>query len=346
MSLEKRAGRWWIAYYPQGAKGGKKRIRLPVHIQTEDEAQAAHDGFMHRNKDASGYHVLQDEWKEYLIWYRPHHQPRTADDVEAFGVRLVKYFGSDYIENIGDEYITLFIALRKADSKKAGGIKNRTLNKELSYFSSFLKFCRRKQRIEVQTFHIDNLPAQRPLPEVLSIDEIMKILEAAEPFYRCFFLFLYVLGLRINEARNIKIRDIDQTNKTVTVRQKGGTFKRLPLAPIVWQSLQEIVPPERFKTPDVYVFESKYRGREGKPIGDVRKAIERACKKAGVTRHIHAHTFRHSIATMMMGEGVNLRIIQKYLGHAKIETTQFYTSVSLGHLREAGDMIDALMKKN
>jgi integrase/recombinase XerD len=73
--------------------------------------------------------------------------------------------------------------------------------------------------------------------------------------------------------------------------------------------------------------------RNGKSILDVRGAITRICKAAGVAKKVTPHLFRHSIATHLMGVDVKLQMIRQYLGHAQIATTEFYTHVDLGHLR-------------
>ena len=81
-----------------------------------------------------------------------------------------------------------------------------------------------------RTFRIETLPHKRPVPMVLSPEEVPGILKAAEPFYRAFFLCLYTLGLRMNEARQLKWEDIDFKAHAVRIQQKGGTWKILPLS--------------------------------------------------------------------------------------------------------------------
>ena len=93
-----------------GAKGGKKRIKMPAAIQDEEKAQAFHDDFLKRNRVSVGYHVLQDEWKEYLLWSKSmaQHAPATYVDLDHFGKILTKYFGQEYVENIGQEHFQTY----------------------------------------------------------------------------------------------------------------------------------------------------------------------------------------------------------------------------------------------
>ncbi len=81
-----------------------------------------------------------------------------------------------------------------------------------------------------------------------------------------------------------------------------------------------------------YIFVSK---RNGQPIRDIRKAIARAKRKAGITKKIYPHLLRHSFATHLLGKNVNLRTIQQFLGHSQVGTTEWYTHVTQGHLQDA-----------
>lgn len=85
--------------------------------------------------------------------------------------------------------------------------------------------------------------------------------------------------------------------------------------------------------------------RTGRPIVNIRKAIQSACNRAGIVKHVNPHLFRHSFATHLLGNGINLRTIQKMLGHKDIDTTEWYTHVALDHLREAGESIASSLRE-
>lgn len=169
---------------------------------------------------------------------------------------------------------------------------------------------------------------------------VAAIIEAAEPFYAAFFIFLYTMGLRRAEAQNIKLKDIDVENRQIRVLQKGGSYKMLPInewaaaamAYLKGDRLTEAGAREE------YLFASR-RGGGKKPIQNVRRAIERACKRAGVTKYVYPHLLRHSFATHLMAGGVNIRMIQTLLGHVDRRATEFYTHVSIDHLRDATDRL-------
>ena len=270
-------------------------------------------------------------FKKYLEWYRIHRQPRSYQDLESvFKNQISKILGTEKVADISPDHILLYKQIRSKES-----VTNRTINKELHYFSGFLKWVARENYIPARTFRIETLPHKRPVPMVLSPEEVLGILKAAEPFYRAFFLCLYTLGLRMNEARQLKWEDLDFKAHTVRIQQKGGTWKILPLS--AWTVEEIMAIPQVEGSP--FVFVSR---RSGKPINNVTKALARACKKAGITRHVNPHLFRHSIATHLMGGNINLRVIQKFLGHAQVGTTEWYTHVALGHFSEASAMIDRM----
>jgi integrase len=247
---------------------------------------------------------------------------------------LSRLLGNEKLMALNAHHILAYQRRRKAEKRKTRGVEgtvsNRTIMKELDYFSGFLTWCRREKKLAVPEIRIEPLPYERPIPMVLSPDEVAGIIEAAEPVYKALFLCLYSLGLRLAEARNIRGQDVDMKYNVVRVIQKGGTYKLLPLNDWVRAALKPLIP----KEPKAYIFENP---RTGEPYINLRKAIDRACKRAGVTKHVTAHLFRHSIATHFLAQDVNLRTIQQYLGHSQVQTTEFYTHVAVGHLRSASD---------
>ena len=211
------------------------------------------------------------------------------------------------------------------------------INKEIRYLGGFVRWASKLGHITPRRLQSDSLPYKRPLPSILSVDEVLKIIQASEPFYQAFLLCLYSLGLRFTEARNLTWDRVDMKNMSIKVKQKGGTFKILPLGERLKRALKAIKP----KDGGTYVFISD---RTGRPIVDIRKAIARACEKAKVARHVNPHLFRHSVASHLMSENQNASIIQKFLGHSQLATTQWYSHVSADNLRGAGKVISGFLK--
>ena len=187
------------------------------------------------------------------------------------------------------------------------------------------------------------LPHQRPRPIILSPDEVTRLVDAAEPFYRAFFLCLYTLGFRLSEATYLRWRDIDRESKTVTVIQKGGSVKVEPLNAWLDAALKTLKKELKSKPePDDYVF---LNPRKGRPVMDIRTPLERAAKKAGIIKRVTPHLLRHSVATHLLAKGKNLRTIQAMLGHAQVGTTEWYTHVVTDDIRDATAGMFAEMSK-
>jgi integrase/recombinase XerD len=316
-------GKWQIDYYPRGRRGMRKRF---VIRGTEELAQKIEKEARQIKNAASSavaaISLVQDLFPEYLQWYEINRSPSSYRDIKSvYKNHLKKYLGALRLKELSVRQIDFYKRMRRIEKGT-----NRTVTKELHYFSGFLTWCEKKYNIKRQ-FRIEKLPYKRPLPIILSFDEIIRLIESAEPLFRAFFLCLYSLGLRFSEVRYLKCSDIDKENFLLRVKQKGGSYKVLPLNKWVMSALEKIVPKSG------YIFLSP---RTGRPIVDVRKALERARVKAKISKKVYPHLLRHSVATHLLGKNINLRTIQLYLGHSQLSSTAFYTHVVTEHLKEAG----------
>lgn len=327
-----------IDYRPHGRNGKRVRLKLPESIVSPAEAQEIERSLKaarHRKREdplAPQDATVDQMFPDYLAWYRLRRSPRTVEDLEYTHRRHIsRIIGAEQIAELNIAHVNLYQTMRKID-----GVANRTINKELDYLSGFLRWCRDTHAIPCGVPR-DRLPAKRPIPIVLTADEVARIIEAAAPLYRAFFLCLYSLGLRKAEARLLKWHDFDFEGMSLRVLQKGGSFKALPVPGILFRALEALPRYPEGMNPAGYVF---FNPVTRKPIFDVRDAIRRACKAAGVCKKVTPHLFRHSVATHMMERKVNLRIIQLFLGHTAIGTTQWYTHVGAESLRDAQDQIE------
>lgn len=331
MAIRKRGDSFVIDFYPNGRKGKRVRITLPPAITSTEEAE-----IIYRNiKDISrqkklppGSRKINDIVESFFIYYDLHRAEKTAKDIKSvFKNHILKKFGELSPSEVTIEYINYYKQMRKMEK-----VSNRTINKELCYLSAFLSWCR-KNNIESASISIEKLPYQRPIPHVLTVEEAFKLINASEGKYRAFLILLFQHGLRFNEARMLKWQDIDFQGQSITIKRKGGKINLIPLtdwAIIELSKLQQI-------STSQYVFPA--RDNDDEPLQDVRKAIERARKKAGITKKVTPHLLRHSFATYLLEEGINLRTIQELLGHSQVSTTEFYTHVMTAHKRKAFEKV-------
>ena len=341
--------RYEFDFYTHGRAGDRIRGRFNPGT-TEDEAQEKYAGYVaaYKQTEIEPLHLgltIDKLTGKYLPWYEMYRQAKTVKDAR----RTFEGDVSTILGSIMAELISPHDILNYQKKRRAGGVSNRTINKELAYLSGCLSWAAKPENayITQRTWKMPMLPYNRPIPQILSADEVIRIIEAAEPFYRAYFLCLYSLALRMDEARQLQWGDIDRENMSVTVKQKGGSFKRLPLGPALAAALDIVKAQRPQDGKEDYVFLNPRMISEtvpqGKPILQIRRAIARACKKASITRHVNPHLFRHSVSCHLMGENTNMSIIQKLLGHKDVTTTQWYSHVSMVNLRTAGDTISGLL---
>jgi site-specific recombinase XerD len=331
--------RFIVDYWPNGRHGKRDRIPLPDSIQDVKIADAIEKSIRTAARDPEEPQInpagatVAELFPDYLTWYELNREPSSKKDVESvWNNHLKPIFGAVNAVSINRNHFTAYQQARKATT-----VSNRTINKELDYFRGFLRWCRVEKQMAMTRIEAGKLPCHRPLPIVLSPAEVLAVIDAAEPVYQALFICYYSMGLRKSEALNLTWGDIDTANKQIRVRQKGGSFKILPASDWLMDALKRIKP-GKAKASD-YVFLSK---RTDLPLQNLRRAIERACKKAKVTKYVHPHLFRHSIAVHFMADGINQRMIQRFMGHADSKATEFYTNVSAAHLRGLSDRFDTV----
>lgn len=173
----------------------------------------------------------------------------------------------------------------------------------------------------------------RQLPVVLSMDEVVRFLEAVPSLKsRTALTTAYATGLRASEVTGLKITDIDSGRKVIRVEHgKGGKDRYVMLSPQLLGILRTYW---RLARPTSWLFPGR---AESRPIDRqvLYAACRSACTAAGLDKHVTVHTLRHSFATHLLGAGADLRSIQELLGHASLSTTQKYTAVDAARLLEA-----------
>lgn len=169
---------------------------------------------------------------------------------------------------------------------------------------------------------IDGLRKEFKLPCVLSVMEVSTLLSSIKNVkHRTILSLIYSAGLRIGEAINLKITDIDSQRMKVRIGQgKGNKDREVMLSEKI---LKELRLYWKQYQPKIYLFEGQ--GRAQYSASSIQRVFKRALMKAGISKPATVHTLRHSFATHLLEKGVDIRYIQKLLGHKSITTTQIYT---------------------
>lgn len=163
------------------------------------------------------------------------------------------------------------------------------------------------------------------LPIVLSKQEIEQILAQTDNRkHRTLIAIAYAAGLRVSEVVSLRVRDIDCDELTITVRQGKGRKDRLTvLSPILISDLRGLI---AGRPVQAYVFESNRGGKL--TTATAQKVFYQSAKRAGIKKDATFHSLRHSFATHLLENGVDVRYVQELLGHQNIRTTQIYTHVT------------------
>lgn len=204
-------------------------------------------------------------------------------------------------------------------------------------FLAAIKFAYSSLLEKDPTIGIKRPKNQKKIPIVLTKQEVDKLLKATETLKSNLILqFLYSSGLRVSEIVNLKPIDLDFIENIGWVREgKGKKDRMLIISKRLSKKLEKFI---KNHSDWNYVF-----SKNG-PLTtrNIQKIVQLATSKAGIEKQVHPHTLRHSFATHLLENGVDIRKIQTLLGHASLSTTQLYTHVSSAELKKIESPLDNL----
>lgn len=190
------------------------------------------------------------------------------------------------------------------------------------------------------------------LPSVLSVEEVQRLLRRAHPFHnRAYLTTVYSCGLRLHEGLSLQVSDIDSKRMMIHVhRGKGAKDRYVPLPSKTLLILRQYWKTHRNP---LWIFPATGRNHQQMSVAQqpmsrssVQGALRKAKQRAGITkRDVSIHTLRHSYATHLLEAGVNLRVIQRSMGHADLETTMVYLHLTQKGQEDAYARIDSLMQE-
>ncbi len=192
---------------------------------------------------------------------------------------------------------------------------------------------------QVAALHFPKVPHR--LPDILSPEEVRRLLEAIEPpKYRAVLMTAYGAGMRISEACSLLTTDIDSQRGVIHVRDgKRNRDRYVMLSAVLLAALREYWKLYRPTTPVLFPGE---RPETCVSHAAVRKALREAKAKAGITKRVTPHSLRHAFATHLLEAGADIRTIQALLGHGSIRSTARYTQVSVAHVCRTRSPLDRL----
>ncbi|HOP65394.1 MAG TPA: tyrosine-type recombinase/integrase [Spirochaetota bacterium] len=205
------------------------------------------------------------------------------------------------------------------------------------YLSALKLYGSKVLKIDLEG-EIERPSKDKKLPTVLSIDEIKKIFGTVDNLkHRTMLLLIYSAGLRVSEAANMKINDIDFSRNIIHIKNAKGRKDRITLLSDNFRNvLGEYL---ECYMPRKWLFEGQNPG-EHVSSRTIQAVFDKAVRKAGIKKDVSVHTLRHSFATHLLENGTDVRYIQELLGHINTRTTMIYTKVSNIALRKIKSPLD------
>ncbi len=279
------------------------------------------------------------EFLDYISY-----EKKYSDNTEKnYELDLFKYF--EYLDKNNLNYLTvkykdvsnftLFLAKQN--------YKSTTINRIDSSIRSFYNYLELEEKINGNPFKAaSNLKVPKRLPNYFKYDEYLTMISVIdkddyEYRNRLILEMLFATGLRVSELSNIKIKDIDFSEREIKIMGKGSkerfVFYNKECAIVLDSYLKEC----RSKLLNSKDSEYLFINHLGDKLTDrgIRLIIDKIVKKSCIKSKVSPHTFRHTFATMLLNEGCNIKSVQELLGHSSLGTTGIYTHLTNDEVRLA-----------
>lgn len=259
-------------------------------------------------------------------------------DLKQFQTFLETYHHLEKIDLLTKKQVDGFL---KSISKR---YVSKSYARKLTTLKQFFAFLKMEQIMTEN--YVENVAApktQSKLPNVLTVDEVLKLLHAVkkgalEQRNIALIELIYGSGLRVSELLSIEISDLHFNQSYVVIKGKGNKERIVPMQAAATSAIQKYMRESRITLYDKAKVKHKYLfvNQMGAPLSrqGFHKLLNVLRLEAGIQTELSAHTLRHSFATHLLENGLDLRSLQTLLGHEDISTTQIYTHISQKHLRD------------
>lgn len=267
---------------------------------------------------------------------------RTREAYLRAARQLAKFHRRADPDTLEEQHVKDYLLWLRTEKRAAPG----TLRIAFNGIRFFYRHSCPRDWITLLKFRI---PKETKLPAVLTVDEVQRIMNAIRLFrFRAYFWTVYSCGLRLNEALALQVGDIDAQRMRIHVhRGKGAKDRLVPLPASTLQVLREYWKTHRHEK--LLFPKTNIKGvvisstQQAMPESTVQGALRRVVVELKFTRNISVHCLRHSYATHLLEAGVNLRLLQQYLGHSSLKTTSRYLHLTSCGQEDAALKINAVM---
>lgn len=285
-----------------------------------------------RNLTASEKILLNDF---YLYLKGKRYSTSTLQTYTFFVADFINFHTKKALEELTNRDVELFI-------EKVFIERNYSVSSQRQFVSALKLFIVFYPQTKINDLVLERPKRSRQLLSVLSQEEVLSIIQSTQNLkHRAIIALLYSCGLRISELINLKLADFHIERKQLIVKNGKGRKDRyvsladsfLPLLSNYYNSYK----------PKIYFVEGQNGGNYS--AESVRQFLRKSCLKAKIKKNVTPHTLRHSYATHLLENGVDIRYIQSLLGHAKPETTMIYTHVKRKDLMDIQNPLDVALQK-
>ena len=300
---------------------------------------------------------LMDQVRQVLRYH--HYSYRTEQTYCDWILRFIKFHGSQkHPKEMGKFEIEAFLSHLATNRRVAASTQRQALNALVFLYRHVLD-----QPIGDNIAPVKAKRHRRP-PLVMAKSEVRQVLNQMKGTHLLMAKLMYGGGLRVMECLRLRVMDLDFAKSQVYIRGKGGKDRLTTLPPSIYDDLKahllrvkklyeadldagygDVYLPEalarKYRNASreyrwQYVFPAKKLSKD--PRSDtfrkhhvlesgLQKAVKIAVDRAGITKRVTNHTFRHSFATHLLEDGINIRVVQELMGHADVKTTEIYTHV-------------------
>ena len=290
---------------------------------------------------------VAEDFVEFIVARRSG-SPATADSYGRDLERFAAYLAEKKITDFGqvDKAVMFdYVTLLRSGKITRGKISDSSFSRMLSTLRSFYHYLIRYKGVKVNPTRGLRAPKlNRTIPEFLTFDQMMTLFDSfdlndpAALRNRVILETMYACGLRVSEVCSLTLAELDLNERILTVTGKGDKQRIVPFYKRLRTLLTRYLRDSRalyLKEEHGFVFVSQ----RGAPITPraVQLILAQAGQDAGLNQPLHPHMLRHSFATHLLDNGVDLRTVQELLGHSSLSTTQIYTHVTVDRLKQSVD---------
>jgi len=242
----------------------------------------------------------------------------TVKTYKGLFEEFINFYHKFDINRIDESMITAFLRYLVIERKVSSSYQNQSINAIKFYYERVLGGQRK-------VYLVERPREEKKLPVVLSENEICDLLKATENIkHKAILMLAYSAGLRLSELINVKLSDIDSGRMQIRIEQAKGKKDRYSLLSV---KLLDVL--RKYYTtykPKKWLFEGATGGQYS--VRSIQEVMKDSTRKAGIKKKISMHTLRHSFATHLLENGIDLRYIQSLLGHSSTKTTEIYTHIT------------------